>query len=219
MWDYEYLREMSKGIPHIVTYGTSGADVVGDIYKTDPLLEVALMEKKGKAIIRSGLVGDYNLPNILAAVATGRYFNIGEDQIKAAIEAYHPSNSRSQLIDKGNNKIILDAYNANPSSMKAAIENFATTAGSNKILVLGAMMELGKESTKEHEDLVELLKHYLWKEVILVGGDFARVVHPFRFFNTAQEAREWLQQHPAENSVFLVKGSRSMQMEIIADVL
>ena len=106
MWDYEYLREMSKGIPHIVTYGTSGADVVGDIYKADPFLEVTLMEKEGESIIRSELVGDYNLPNILAAVATGRYFNIGEDQIKAAIEAYHPSNSRSQLIDKGNNKII-----------------------------------------------------------------------------------------------------------------
>lgn len=219
MWDYEYLREMSKGIPHIVTYGTSGADVVGDIYKADPFLEVALMVKEGKSIVRSGLVGDYNLPNILAAVAAGRYFNIGEDQIKAAIEAYHPSNSRSQLIDKGNNKIILDAYNANPSSMKAAIENFATTAGSNKILVLGAMMELGKESAKEHEDLIELLKHYLWKEVILVGGDFARLVHPFRFFNTVHEAREWLLQHPAENSVFLVKGSRSMQMELIADAL
>ncbi|HRP54834.1 UDP-N-acetylmuramoyl-tripeptide--D-alanyl-D-alanine ligase [Agriterribacter sp.] len=219
MWDYDYLKEMSKGIPHIVTYGTLGTEVAGNIHKADPFLEVALMTKKGRSVIHSALVGDYNLPNILAAVATGRYFNVKDDKIKAAIEAYHPSNSRSQLIDKGSNKIILDAYNANPSSMKAAIENFAGTAGSNKILILGAMMELGKESAREHEDLVELLKHYLWKDVILVGGDFAHLVHPFRFFNTTQEAREWLLQHPSENSVFLVKGSRSMQMETIADVL
>ena len=80
MWDYGYLREMSKGIPHIFTYGTSGTEVVGDIYKTDPFLEVALIEKKEKVIIRSALVGDYNLPNILAAVATGRYFNIDNDK-------------------------------------------------------------------------------------------------------------------------------------------
>ncbi|HRO44644.1 UDP-N-acetylmuramoyl-tripeptide--D-alanyl-D-alanine ligase [Agriterribacter sp.] len=219
MRDYDYLNTMSKGIPHIFTYGTSGAAVTGNIYKTHPFLEVALTNGKENSIIRSRLVGDYNLPNILAAVATGRYFNISDDTIKAAIEAYHPSNSRSQLIEKGSNTIILDAYNANPSSMKAAIENFAATPGSNKILVLGAMMELGKESAKEHEVLIELLNHYLWKEVILVGGDFARITHPFRFFNTVGEAKEWLQQHPAANSVYLVKGSRSMQMEIIVDIL
>ncbi|HTN05190.1 UDP-N-acetylmuramoyl-tripeptide--D-alanyl-D-alanine ligase [Agriterribacter sp.] len=219
MQDYDYLNTMSKGIPHIFTYGTSGAAVTGNIYKTDPFLEVALTNGKEKTIIRSGLVGDYNLPNILAAVATGRYFNINDNIIKAAIEAYHPSNSRSQLIEKGSNTIILDAYNANPSSMKAAVENFAAMPKSNKILVLGAMMELGKESVKEHEALIELLNRYLWKEVILVGGDFAFTTHPFRFFNTAGEAKEWLQQHPAANSVYLVKGSRSTQMEIIVDIL
>ena len=219
MRDYDYLNAMSKGIPHIFTYGTSGATVTGNIHKTHPFLEVALTNGKEERIIRSALVGDYNLPNILAAVATGIYFNINEDTIKAAIEAYQPSNSRSQLIKRGSNTIILDAYNANPSSMKAAIENFAAMPNNNKILVLGAMMELGNESAGEHEALIELLNHYLWKEVILVGGDFAHTPHPFRFFNTAGEAKEWLGQHPAADSVYLVKGSRSTQMEIIVDTL
>lgn len=219
MWDYDYLREMSRGIPHMITYGTSGAEVTGNIRQADPFLEVAMTKDKEKIIIQSKLVGDYNLPNILAAVAAGRYFNVPENKIKTAIEAYAPSNSRSQLIEREGNKIILDAYNANPSSMKAAIENFAATQNTNKILVLGAMMELGRESEKEHSDLVELVTHYLWKEVILVGGDFARIKHPFRFFNTAPEAGAWLREHREKGNVYLVKGSRSIQMEVIADML
>lgn len=218
MWDYDYLREMSKGIPHIFTYGTSGTDVTGDIHRSEPLLEVALVKNGEKAFICSNLVGDYNLPNILAAAAIGRYFNVADQKIKASIELYHPSNSRSQLIQKGSNTIILDAYNANPSSMKAAIENFARTQDNHKILVLGAMMELGNESVKEHEDLIELIKHHLWKDVILVGGDFAHTRHPFRFFNNAAEAKDWLMKHRLEDSAYLVKGSRSMKMETIMEI-
>ncbi|HEX5026494.1 MAG TPA: UDP-N-acetylmuramoyl-tripeptide--D-alanyl-D-alanine ligase, partial [Agriterribacter sp.] len=218
MWDYDYLREMSKGIPHVFTYGTSGANVTGDIHRSEPLLEVDLIKNGEKALICSNLAGDYNLPNILAAVAIGKYFNVPDQKIKASIENYHPSNSRSQLIKKGSNTIILDAYNANPSSMKAAIENFSRARDHNKILVLGAMMELGNESVKEHEDLIELITHHLWKEVILVGGDFAHTRHPFRFFNNVAEAKDWLMKNRLDDSTYLVKGSRSMQMETIMEI-
>lgn len=219
MSDYDYLNEMSKGIPHVYTYGTSHATVTGSIFKSQPFVETVIKNNKEGFFIRSMLVGDYNLPNILAAVAVGRYFKIHDDKIKAAIEAYQPANSRSQLVKRGSNTIILDAYNANPSSMKAAIENFASMPDKNKIPVLGAMAELGKDSIKEHEALIALLNCHTWKEVILVGGDFQHIPHSYRFFNSAQEANEWLQQHPFTDSIYLVKGSRSMQMEIIADVL
>lgn len=213
MWDYDYLRDMSKGIPSIVKYGTANADTVGTIVKSEPFLEVALGDKA----LHSQLVGDYNLPNVLVAAAVGRYFKVSDDVIKSAIESYTPSNSRSQLIEKGTNKIILDAYNANPTSMKAAIENFSKLHDPQKILVLGAMMELGTSSVMEHESLVALIKAGKWADVILVGGDFSKVEHPFHYFHTAGEAKEWVQKNKPQTATYLVKGSRSTKMETILE--
>lgn len=133
MWDYEYLQEMSKGISTIIKYGTANADVEGVLIKNDPYLSVAINNGAETNKINSQLVGDYNLPNVLAAVAIGKYFKITDQKIQSSIENYSPSNSRSQLINKGTNKIILDAYNANPSSLKLAIENFARLAGEKSI--------------------------------------------------------------------------------------
>ena len=165
------------------------------------------------------MVGDYNLPNVLAAVAVGNYFNIDETKIKRAIENYTPTNSRSQLMQKNSNKIILDAYNANPSSMKAAIENFAKAEGGEKILALGAMAELGADSLKEHKDIIKEIDKHQWKDVILVGGDFMKVDHTYRKFTSPVEAGEWLQTINPQHSFFLIKGSRSMQMEKLLDYL
>jgi UDP-N-acetylmuramoyl-tripeptide--D-alanyl-D-alanine ligase len=151
--------------------------------------------------------------NILAAVAVGRYFKVEEDQIKKAIEDYSPSNSRSQLLTIGSNKIILDAYNANPSSMKAAIENFAAIPAEKKILVLGGMAELGPGSVQEHQQIVDLIEKYNWNAVLLVGGDFLKLNHPFISLPNAASAREWLQKQAPQNAYWLVKGSRSMKME------
>jgi UDP-N-acetylmuramoyl-tripeptide--D-alanyl-D-alanine ligase len=162
-------------------------------------------------------VGDYNLSNVLAAVAVGKYFNVPDDKIKTAIEMYSPSNSRSQLMEKGTNKIILDAYNANPSSMKLAIENFANLAADNKVLLLGAMAELGNESQHEHQSIIDLIKKYQWKNVVLVGSDFSKLDHPFIQFENAGQAKDWLQQQHFENTYLLIKGSRSMQMEKVLD--
>ncbi len=217
MWDYDYLRSMSLGISRIVKYGTTDADLTGQVSQSGPFLEVAITKGSSIKKISTQLVGDYNLPNILSAVAVGKYFNVPDESIKSAIENYSPSNSRSQLIHRNTNKIILDAYNANPTSMRAAIENFAKLKANNKILVLGAMAELGKESLDEHKNMIELIKKYPWHEVILVGGDFLSFPHSFKTFKTSSEAREWFQNGNFRDAYFLIKGSRSMQMEKILE--
>jgi UDP-N-acetylmuramoyl-tripeptide--D-alanyl-D-alanine ligase len=162
-------------------------------------------------------VGDYNLPNVLVAVAVGKHFGVPDENIVTAIEAYTPSNSRSQMVQKGTNEIILDAYNANPNSMRLAIENLARQHHPKKIVMIGGMMELGENSIREHAEIVELLKKHAWQEVILVGGDFLKVPHPYRYFPNSAETMQWLREHPIEHAMVLVKGSRSMQMEKVMD--
>jgi len=153
----------------------------------------------------------------LAAVAIGKYFKVEEENIKNAIENYIPSNSRSQLVQMGSNKIVMDAYNANPSSMKSAIDNFAAMPGANKVLLLGAMAELGTGSLYEHEQILKIIQRYPWKHVVLVGGDFAKLDHPYLQFQNAAEAGEWFKQQAFENTYILIKGSRSMQMEKVVE--
>ncbi len=217
MWDYDYLHDMSKGISGIIKYGTADAHITGQVKRNDPFLEIEITQGMDDPFIKTRLVGDYNLPNILAAVTVGKTFKVAEENIKSAIEKYEPTNSRSQLIEKGTNKIILDAYNANPSSMKLAIENFAKLPDTNKILILGGMAELGKESINEHKAIIELIQKNKWKNVVLVGGDFLTVDHPFIQFENAVQAKEWWQQQHFQNSHALIKGSRSMQMEKVLE--
>ena len=217
MYDYDYLREMSQGIPNIYTYGTRDADIIGNLSQTDPFLGVHFT-RGFEGYILTHLVGSYNLPNVLSAVAIGTYFKIPAEKIRQSIQNYLPSNSRSQLLQKGSNQVILDAYNANPSSMKAAIENFANMAHSQKVLALGAMAELGVTSLLEHENLVKEIQKYPWKDVILVGGDFKHIQHPFHQFASASEAGEWMK-GKYEHAYLLVKGSRSMQMEKVLNYL
>jgi UDP-N-acetylmuramoyl-tripeptide--D-alanyl-D-alanine ligase len=214
--DYDYLTEMSKGISNIIQYGTRQGLVQGSITASEPYIHIAVTSGLTNVTsIRTQLVGDYNLPNILCAATVGKYFDVPEEKIRSSIENYTPSNSRSQLVQKGSNSIILDAYNANPTSMKAAIENFSRLQAGRKVLMLGGMMELGKESIEEHKGIIELIRKYNWDKVVLVGGDFARIDHGFTFFPTAAEAREWFEQQHFEHTHLLVKGSRSMQMEKI----
>ena len=217
MRDYDYLFQMSKGIQHIITYGTKNADIEGNISKSEPFLKVNLTKGTEISSIQTNLVGEYNLPNVLAAVTVGKYFKVPDEKIKTAIENYSASNNRSQWIEQGTNKIILDAYNANPASMKLAIENFAKMNVPNKVLILGGMAELGKESKSEHQLIIGLISNYQWKEVALVGGDFMKINHPYQRFNDAIEARKWMQHQNYNNTSLLIKGSRSMQMEKILE--
>lgn len=211
--DYDYLHDMSKGIKEVIWYGTKKGNICGEVISAEPFLEIKMTSGFSFETIKTHLVGAYNLSNILCAITIGKYFKVDDDKIKLSIENYVPSNSRSQLIEIGSNKIILDAYNANPSSMKLAIDNFANVHAENKILILGGMMELGDESIFEHEAIISIINKHKWKDVILVGGDFKKVNHNYRFINSAGEALTWLNAQHFENSYFLIKGSRSIRLE------
>jgi UDP-N-acetylmuramoyl-tripeptide--D-alanyl-D-alanine ligase len=142
------------------------------------------------------------------------------DTIKSALEAYQPSNSRSQLLEKGTNTIILDAYNANPSSMKLALENMATLhTEKSKWLLLGAMKEMGESCYEEHKSLVDLAKHLNFEQVLLVGEEFESVKDQYQWFATSAEAYDWISRNPIANSVVLVKGSRGSKMEVVLEAL
>lgn len=217
--DYDYLHQMSHGIPTVHWYGTQHGEIIGKEKANDPFLQVEITEGFNQPIyIQTQLVGAYNLPNILCAVTVGKAFNVPLEKIQSAIAGYTPSNSRSQLIQSGTNKIILDAYNANPTSMAAAIQNFAGLNSEKKILILGAMMELGDSSMEEHANILHLIKQYHWDNVVLVGGDFGYMdVSPYTYFPNSEEARQWYRSQNIQYTDILIKGSNSMHMNHILD--
>lgn len=213
--DFDYLQEMSKGIEQRISYGTHDAKTNGELISSEPFLTVNISSNPEIGLINTHLVGDYNLPNVLAAVCVGLHFGVPANKIKAAIESYQPSNSRSQLIESGTNKIILDAYNANPSSMKLAIENFAKLQAEKKVLMLGGMAELGEASLAEHQSIIDLIQKFNWYKVVLVGGDFTKIPHSFENFKSSTDARDWFKNQQFTDTHLLIKGSRSMKMEEI----
>lgn len=213
--DYDYLHSMSQGIGQVYWYGTGQGEVTGYAQDYRSFVEVHFTRGFGLSPITTQLVGAYNLPNILCAVAVGKHFGVPEEKIKSALQAYVPSNSRSQLVEQGSNKIILDAYNANPSSMRVAIENFAAIDAPHKVLLLGSMAELGADTDTEHLQLVNLVGKYRFDHVVLVGPHFKDIPHNHHWFATTTEASQWLQAQQLTDAFILVKGSRSMQMEKI----
>ena len=215
--DYEYLQEMSWNINNKISYGTKDATYVGEAKQSGNFLEVEIKEGANIEIIQTQLAGNYNLPNIMSAVCIGKYFGVADEKIKSALENYMPTNSRSQIIKKDTNTILLDAYNANPSSMKVAIENFAEMEGYNKIVILGGMMELGEESINEHADLIKMLGNYSWKQVVVAGKDFTNLPSPILQFHDATEIGAWFKKQQFKNATILVKGSRSMAMEKVLE--
>ena len=218
--DLDYFEAMSKQIGNRIFYGSRRGDFNTRIIQDEPLLVVEVQDQQcGKQKIFSRLVGAYNKPNIEAAVCIGKHFGISLDQVRTAIEAYTPDNARSQLIERGSNKIILDAYNANPSSMQVALESFVRQKSDNKYLFLGAMMELGEDAILEHRLLAEAIQKTGIKNVILVGGDFSVIDHPFLYFHDSSAAAVWVKQHPPAEALILIKGSRSTKMEKILDAL
>lgn len=215
--DYEYLQQMSVDINNKISYGTLDATCVGEAKQGGHFLEVEIKNGAEINIIKTQLAGNYNLPNVMGAVCIGKYFKVADENIKSALEAYTPTNSRSQIIQKETNTILLDAYNANPSSMKVAIENFAQMKGENKIVILGGMMELGEESLKEHASLIEMLSSYSWKQVVVAGKDFINLPAAFLKFNNASEIAAWFKEQQFTNATILIKGSRSMAMEKVLE--
>jgi len=207
-----------------ITYGTEETSTYrGEVISADPFL---VMECKIPAVqdavtenitIYSKLLGTYNFENIMTAVAVGSYFNVGSSLIKQAIESYTPTNNRSQLKESGRNTLVLDAYNANPSSMKAAIENFALLkTHPSKACILGDMLELGESSHQEHEQIINLITHHDFSFTLLIGNNFyelSRQSKKIFFFKNTDQAGLWLVENPPINNLILVKGSRGIQLE------
>jgi UDP-N-acetylmuramoyl-tripeptide--D-alanyl-D-alanine ligase len=171
---------------------------------------------KSNTIISTHLIGLYNANNINAAITIGTYFNVDEAAIKEALERYMPENNRSQLLTKGTNQIILDAYNANPSSMAVAIENFLQLENSNKVMILGDMFELGQESQFEHKAIVDQLSNEDNVECYFIGTAFYDNKFEksnFRFYNTFEAFSNDLPSSAFSNNTILIKGSRGMALE------
>ncbi|MBP6424611.1 MAG: UDP-N-acetylmuramoyl-tripeptide--D-alanyl-D-alanine ligase [Flavobacterium sp.] len=202
------------------TFGVNrlGANISVTTVTANPFVSVVFQDLK----IVSHLIGLYNATNINAAIAIGSYFEVPNEGIKFALEGYVPENNRSQLITKGTNEIILDAYNANPSSMAVAIENFKQLGSSNKIAILGDMFELGEESLQEHKNIVDSLSNQ--KDIVcyFVGADFfANSLNNdnFHFHASFHDLETYLKTQKIENSTLLIKGSRGMALERTLDVL
>ncbi|MES2746836.1 MAG: UDP-N-acetylmuramoyl-tripeptide--D-alanyl-D-alanine ligase [Bacteroidota bacterium] len=173
-------------------------------------------------IITSHLIGLYNANNINAAITIGKHFKVANNDCKDAIESYVPDNNRSQLLTKGSNEIILDAYNANPSSMKVALENFLQLDKGNKFIIIGDMFELGEESLSEHKSIIDSLVNATTVKCCFVGFDFytnkVEKSH-FHFFKTFDNFSAFLKSTKIENSIILIKGSRGMALERSLELL
>lgn len=175
---------------------------------------------KYKSNIISQLTGEYNFYNIMAAITVGLFFNISIDKIQTSIASYTPTNSRSQVIKKGNNILIMDAYNANPSSVEVAIENFANIEHPRKVVMLGDMKELGSISLSEHQTIVNMLKKLSIDEVYLVGNEFYSTnYYHFHAFKNFDEVAIHIKQANIQDAIILIKGSRGMEMERIINYL
>ena len=212
--DHPYLLQMAKGIDHIITYGTaSNADYPAKFISANPFVKI---EFEGTNI-ESRLVGKYNSENIILAAAVGRYFNVRVGDIQKGIEQYTPGNNRSQTIEKDSNTFILDAYNANPSSVKAAIQSFSEMQGKQKVAVFGDMLELGKDSFTEHLQIAKLAEAGKFHKLILVGNEFGAVAHKVEaiHFDSVADCKVWFDQQYFTNTLFWIKGSRKIGLEIL----
>ena len=215
--DNPLLMDLSASLDRH-TYGTDEKNMcVVNMVSCNPYLKV---NAKGTGDIQTRLVGAYNFENVAAAIAVGQYFGVDGYDIKTALEEYTPTNSRSQVIE-GRNRIIMDAYNANPTSMSASIRNFSQICGDNALLILGDMRELGDASEQEHKAILELIKTLGFHEAFLVGSCFSQYNdNPnYRTFINMMALAAHLALNPVEGRTILVKGSHSIQLEKILPLI
>jgi UDP-N-acetylmuramoyl-tripeptide--D-alanyl-D-alanine ligase len=214
------LMELSAGMKRTLYGKMKDNNTCGNFRENTEQLELDWSYGNQIISIRTNLVGNYNFENVLAAICTGTFFNVPAENIKTAIQSYYPSNSRSQAIKTARNSIILDAYNANPSSMQVAIENFRKVNAQNKMVILGDMLELGDESLTEHQAVISLAEESDFDKIILVGPDFTQVAAgKFTCFSTSEQAYEWLVRQEVKDYTILIKGSRGIKMEKVLGAL
>lgn len=219
--DNPYLMNIASGL-HQIPYGSNNMLYVnGHVTGNSPYLtfEWKIGEKGEHYEVQTQLIGEYNFANALAAITIGHYFGVEAHKINEALSNYTPQNNRSQLKKTADNTLIIDAYNANPTSMMAALENFERMNVEHKMLILGDMRELGEESNAEHQKIVDFIKECGFEKVLLVGGQFATAKHSYQTFANAQELIKVLQDSKPTNCTILIKGSNGIKLSTIVDYL
>jgi UDP-N-acetylmuramoyl-tripeptide--D-alanyl-D-alanine ligase len=210
------LSANDKRVGYSLNENDNSATVIGKITDCSPFLAMNCAVKDGQVFeIKTQLIGSYNAENVLAAVTIGNFFGLTNDQIKKGLENYVPQNNRSQLTVTDRNKLVVDAYNANPTSMKAAILNFAQMNVGAKTLILGDMLELGEQSGEEHQHVIELLQQNGLKNVLLVGSEFKNTHNNFSCFDTVADLQAFIDENPILDNYILIKGSRGIKLEKI----
>lgn len=213
--DNPLLTELVDDIQNKISYGTKNASLTGELLSSPPFVHVKANFKKGVLYLNSNLTGDYNFENILASACIGNYFEVDPIAIQKALKSYYPQNNRSQLINKNGLKIIMDAYNANPTSMHASIKSFMSNISNNSYLILGDMLELGNYSRQEHIAVLELLRSYPSINVFTVGKNFYEIATDFNCkpFQNVELLCKYLKESPIKDGDILIKGSRGIQLE------
>lgn len=218
-----YLIEMSQvaDLNKVVYYGTEKEDTVsGKLKYSDPLIEFEWATAGGNYEAKANLTGTYNFENILAAICIGHFFQLTAVQINTGLANYYPNNNRSQLTKTENNTVICDFYNANPSSMSAALHNLNALNATQKIAIIGDMFELGAEAPEQHEQIVKLATSYAL-ETLFIGNNFYafKQNYPGNYFNTPIEAAQYLKENQLKGQLVLLKGSRGMALEQLLPLL
>ena len=213
--DNEHLQQMCKGLT-VIEYGKPGQEgllVEGEVIECNPFVKFRWRSAKGDwHTVQTNLIGAYNVDNALAAITIGLKFGVKEQDASDAVADYMPQNNRSQLTETGRNHLVVDAYNANPTSMAAALENFSMIKAADKMLILGDMRELGDVSQDEHKRIVELIRNYGFTDVWLVGDEFAKAAtgSGFRMFADVDEVNRVLETEKIDGKTILIKGSNSI---------
>jgi UDP-N-acetylmuramoyl-tripeptide--D-alanyl-D-alanine ligase len=212
-WVREIIPPDSKNVVRYNTPDTRWAE----IYDSELFLGIAIHDQHNTVLLKSQLVGIYNQENLLAAYTVGKFFGIPIPELSDAVASCFPSYNRSQYLKTSGNEVILDAYNANPSSMKAAIENFMTIQHPEKLLILGEMLEIGESSAQEHEDVINMLLKNSLQQVICIGGNFELPAKSagFIWYANVTLLMEALSHSPVRGKFILIKGSRGNQLEKI----
>jgi len=241
--DDEHLTSIAGGLPHVVRYGkgdcgsrkaagnaltpaAGNITIVGETVCCDPFLKFRWYEKNtdgtptgGIHEVHTNMIGAYNIDNMLAAITVGRHFGVSPTDISSALSAYTPSNNRSQLTVTAHNRLIIDAYNANPTSMAAAIENFRMMEAEGKMAILGDMGELGEVSGEEHKKIIAQLEKSGLSDVWLVGSEFAKTECLYRKFANVDEVTAEITAHRPEKRTILIKGSNSTRLYKLPEIL
>lgn len=213
--DNQLLKDLAHDLK-TVNYGKDNtADCNAKMLSSNPYLSI----NWDGNIINTNLVGDYNFENVMAAITAGLHFNIEPNLIIKALEDYSPTNNRSQFIKSDKNEIVMDAYNANPVSMSNAIKNFRNISDDRHLLILGDMKELGNESLNEHQEIINLINSLDFSNVILVGTEFSKVNHNFVSFLNVDELISHINQNEISGRKILVKGSNSIHLGKIINLL